>query len=302
MMVEGEMNEVSEAEMLEAIKCAHEAIKGQCRAQKELMEEVGKVEKKAYCHEVNDEDLRKAVHDYCYDKCYAIAKSGLAKHEREDAFDALKEEFMETIPEEEREEKAMMVSRYYGAVEKEAMRRMIIDEGVRLDGRTTAQIRPIWCEVGYLPGAHGSAIFTRGETQSLSTVTLGTKMDMKELDEVLVQDTQQFVLHYNFPPFATGEAKPQRGVGRREIGHGNLAWRALKPVVPVGEENGMEGPQARSARGRGESLRCPRGVRYPRVQWLFFHGYSLRRYFGPDGLRCEDQEARSRYRHGSDLR
>ena len=196
------------------------------------------------------------------DKCYAIAKSGLAKHEREDAFDALKEEFMETIPEEEREEKAMMVSRYYGAVEKEAMRRMIIDEGVRLDGRTTAQIRPIWCEVGYLPGAHGSAIFTRGETQSLSTVTLGTKMDMKELDEVLVQDTQQFVLH----------------------------------------QPGMEGPQARSARGRGESLRCPRGVRYPRVQRLFFHGYSLRRYFGPDGLRCEDQEARSRYRHGSDLR
>ena len=237
MMVEGEMKEVSEAEMLEAIKCAHEAIKEQCRVQKEMMVELGKVEKKAYCHEVNDEDLRKAVHDYCYDKCYAIAKSGLAKHEREDAFDALKEEFMETIPEEEREEKAMMVNRYYGAVEKEAMRRMIIDEGVRLDGRSTTEIRPIWCEVGYLPGAHGSAIFTRGETQSLSTVTLGTKMDMKELDEVLVQGTQQFVLHYNFPPYATGEAKPQRGVGRREIGHGNLAWRALKPVVPVGEEN-----------------------------------------------------------------
>ena len=237
MMVEGEMKEVSEKEMLDAIKFAHEAIKEQCRVQKEMMVETGKVEKKAYCHEVNDEDLRKAVYDYCYDKCYAIAKSGLAKHEREDAFDALKEEFMETIPEEEREEKAMMVSRYYGAVEKEAMRRMIIDEGVRLDGRTTTQIRPIWCEVGYLPGAHGSAIFTRGETQSLSTVTLGTKMDMKELDEVLVQGTQQFVLHYNFPPFATGEAKPQRGVGRREIGHGNLAWRALKPVVPIGEEN-----------------------------------------------------------------
>lgn len=237
MMVEGEMNEVSEKEMLDAIKFAHEAIKGQCRAQIELMQEVGKVEKKAYCHETNDEDLRKAVHDFCYDRCYAIAKSGLAKHEREDAFDALKEEFMETIPEEEREEKEMMVNRYYGAVEKEAMRRMIIDEGVRLDGRTTTQIRPIWCEVGYLPGAHGSAIFTRGETQSLSTVTLGTKMDMKELDEVLVQDTQQFVLHYNFPPYATGEAKPQRGVGRREIGHGNLAWRALKPVVPIGEEN-----------------------------------------------------------------
>ena len=237
MMVEGEMNEVSEAEMLDAIKFAHEAIKIQCAAQIELMQEVGKVEKKAYCHEVNDEDLRKAVHDFCYDRCYAIAKSGLAKQEREDAFDALKEEFMETIPEEEREEKTMMVNRYYGAVEKEAMRRMIIDEGVRLDGRSTTQIRPIWCEVGYLPGAHGSAIFTRGETQSLSTVTLGTKMDMKELDEVLVQGTQQFVLHYNFPPYATGEAKPQRGVGRREIGHGNLAWRALKPVVPVGEEN-----------------------------------------------------------------
>ena len=237
MMVEGEMKEVSEKEMLDAIKFAHEAIKEQCRVQKEMMVETGKVEKKAYCHEENDEDLRKAVHDYCYDKCYAIAKSGLAKHEREDAFDALKDEFMETIPEEEREDKTMMVNRYYGAVEKEAMRRMIIDEGVRLDGRSTTQIRPIWCEVGYLPGAHGSAIFTRGETQSLSTVTLGTKMDMKELDEVLVQGTQQFVLHYNFPPFATGEAKPQRGVGRREIGHGNLAWRALKPVVPVGDEN-----------------------------------------------------------------
>ena len=237
MMVEGEMKEVSEKEMLDAIKFAHEAIKEQCRVQKEMMVETGKVEKKAYCHEENDDDLRKAVHDYCYDKCYAIAKSGLAKHEREDAFDALKEEFMETIPEEEREDKTMMVNRYYGAVEKEAMRRMIIDEGVRLDGRSTTQIRPIWCEVGYLPGAHGSAIFTRGETQSLSTVTLGTKMDMKELDEVLVQGTQQFVLHYNFPPFATGEAKPQRGVGRREIGHGNLAWRALKPVVPVGDEN-----------------------------------------------------------------
>ena len=237
MMVEGEMKEVSEKEMLDAIKFAHEAIKEQCRVQKEMMVETGKVEKKAYCHEENDEDLRKAVRDYCYDKCYAIAKSGLAKHEREDAFDALKEEFMETIPEEEREDKTMMVNRYYGAVEKEAMRRMIIDEGVRLDGRSTTQIRPIWCEVGYLPGAHGSAIFTRGETQSLSTVTLGTKMDMKELDEVLVQGTQQFVLHYNFPPFATGEAKPQRGVGRREIGHGNLAWRALKPVVPVGDEN-----------------------------------------------------------------
>lgn len=237
MMVEGEMNEVSEKDMLDAIKFAHEEIKKQCAVQMELMQETGKVEKRAYCHETNDEELRQAVRDFCYDRCYSIAKSGLAKHEREDAFEALKAEFIETIPEEEREEKEMMVNRYYGAVEKEAMRRMIIDEGQRLDGRTTTQIRPIWCEVDYLPGAHGSAIFTRGETQSLSTVTLGTKMDMKEMDEVLVQETQQFVLHYNFPPFATGEAKPQRGVGRREIGHGNLAWRALKPVVPIGEEN-----------------------------------------------------------------
>lgn len=237
MMVEGEMKEVSEKDMLDAIKFAHEEIKRHCQIQMELTKEVGKETKRVYCHETNDEDLRKAVHEYCYAKCYAIAKSQLAKHEREEAFDALKEEFLETIPEEEREDKVIMVNRYYNAEEKEAMRRMIIDEGVRLDGRDMKDIRPIWCEVDCLPGAHGSAIFTRGETQSLSTVTLGTKMDMKEMDDVLVQDTQQFVLHYNFPPFATGEAKPQRGVGRREIGHGNLAWRALKPMVPVGEEN-----------------------------------------------------------------
>jgi polyribonucleotide nucleotidyltransferase len=237
MMVEGEMKEVSEKDMLDAIKFAHEEIKKHCIAQKELMKEVGKEEKRVYCHEEDDEDLRTALHNFCYDKCYEIAKSQLAKHEREDAFEALKESFIETIPEEERDAKAIMITRYYSAVQKESMRRMIIDEGIRLDGRDTTQIRPIWCEVDYLPGAHGSAIFTRGETQSLSTVTLGTKMDMKEMDEVLVQETQQFVLHYNFPPFATGEAKPQRGVGRREIGHGNLAWRALKPMVPIGEEN-----------------------------------------------------------------
>ncbi len=237
MMVEGEMNEVSEKDMLEAIKYAHEEIKIQCQAQMELMQEVGKVEKRTYCHERNDETLREAVRAYCYDKCYAIAKAGTAKHERSDAFDALREEFLATLPEEEREEQAPLVARYYHDVEKEAMRRMILDEGVRLDGRTTTQIRPIWTEVDYLPCAHGSAIFTRGETQSLSTVTLGTKLDMKELDEVLVQGTEQFVLHYNFPPFSTGEARPQRGVGRREIGHGNLAFRALKPMVPVGTEN-----------------------------------------------------------------
>ncbi|MCF0174465.1 MAG: polyribonucleotide nucleotidyltransferase [Bacteroidales bacterium] len=237
MMVEGEMNEVSEAVMLEAIKFAHEEIKKHCKAQLELTEEVGKSVKRTYCHEVNDEDLRKACETFCYDRCYAIAKSGLPKHDRADAFEALKEEFYETIPEEEREEKKMMVERYYHAVEKAAMRNMILDEGLRLDSRKTNEIRPIWCEVGYLPKAHGSAIFTRGETQSLASVTLGTKMDMKEHDEVLVQSEDQFVLHYNFPPFATGEAKAQKGVGRREIGHGNLAWRALKPMVPMAPEN-----------------------------------------------------------------
>ena len=237
MMVEGEMKEVSEADMLEAIKFAHEEIKKHCKVQMELTEECGKTVKRTYCHEVNDEELKKAVEAFCYDKCYAVAKSGQDKHARSDAFDAIKEEFMQTIPEEEREEKQMMVDRYYHAVEKAAMRNLILDEGIRLDGRHTAEVRPIWCEVGYLPCAHGSAIFTRGETQSLASVTLGTKMDMKELDEVLVQGTEQFVLHYNFPPFATGEAKAQRGVGRREIGHGNLAWRALKPVVPLAPEN-----------------------------------------------------------------
>lgn len=237
MMVEGEMNEVSEKDMLEAIKFAHEEIKKHCKVQMELTEAVGKTVKRTYCHEENDEELRKAVQEFCYDKCYAIAKSGQGKHERTDAFDALKEEFYETLPEEEREDKKMMVERYYHAVEKAAMRNMILDEGLRLDGRNTTQVRPIWCEVGYLPCAHGSAIFTRGETQSLSTVTLGTKLDMKERDEVLTQGTDQFVLHYNFPPFSTGEAKAQRGVGRREIGHGNLAWRALKPMVPMAPEN-----------------------------------------------------------------
>ena len=237
MMVEGEMKEVSEAVMLGAIKYAHEEIKKQCQAQLELMEEVGKTQKREYCHETNDEALRAACHEYCYGKCYEIAKSGTSKHERGDAFEAVHQEFLETIPEEEREEKAFMVGRYFHDVEKEAMRNMILDEGIRLDGRTTTQIRPIWCEVDYLPCAHGSAIFTRGETQSLTTVTLGTKMDMKEMDEVLVQSTEPFVLHYNFPPFSTGEAKAARGIGRREIGHGNLAFRALKPMVPVGEEN-----------------------------------------------------------------
>ncbi len=237
MMVEGEMNEVSEHDMLEAIKFAHEEIKKHCKVQMELTEAVGKTEKRTYCHEENDEELREAIQKFCYDRCYEIAKSGSAKHERSDAFEALKEEFYATLSEEDQEAKRMMVERYYHAVEKAAMRNMILDEGVRLDGRDTTTVRPIWCETDYLPCAHGSAIFTRGETQSLSTVTLGTKLDMKERDEVLIQDTDQFVLHYNFPPFSTGEARPQRGVGRREIGHGNLAYRALKPMIPMAPEN-----------------------------------------------------------------
>ncbi len=237
MMVEGEMNEVSERDMLEAIKFAHEEIKKHCKVQMELTEAVGKTEKRAYCHEENDEELREAIQKFCYDRCYAIAKSGSAKHERSDAFEALKEEFYATLSEEDQEAKRMMVERYYHSVEKAAMRNMILDEGVRLDGRDTTTVRPIWCETDYLPCAHGSAVFTRGETQSLSTVTLGTKLDMKERDEVLIQDTDQFVLHYNFPPFSTGDARAQRGVGRREIGHGNLAYRALKPMIPMAPEN-----------------------------------------------------------------
>ena len=232
MMVEGEMNEVSEAELLEALKVAHEAIKAQCLVQEELAKELGVV-KREYCHEVNDEDLRKDVHEKCYDKAYAIAKAGCAdKQWRNESFKKIEEEYLETIPEEEREEKAPLVARYYHDVEKEAVRRCILEVGIRLDGRKTNEIRPISCEVDYLPGPHGSAVFTRGETQSLSTCTLGTKLDEKILDDVLNQGKERFLLHYNFPPFSTGEAKAQRGVGRREIGHGNLAHRALKRMFP----------------------------------------------------------------------
>lgn len=237
MMVEGEMKEVAEADMLEAIKFAHEEIKIQCHAQMELMKEAGKEQKRAYCHETQDEELRKSVWDFCYDKCYKIATTPSAKQERTDAFEALKAEFIATLSEEDAAAKKGMIGRYYHDVEKEAMRKMILNEGVRLDGRGTKDIRPIWCEVDYLPATHGSAVFTRGETQSLTTVTLGTRLDMKAVDEVLVEGSEQFVLHYNFPPFSTGDAKPYRGTGRREIGHGNLALRALKYVVPVGDEN-----------------------------------------------------------------
>ena len=233
MMVEGEMNEVSEADLLAALKTAHDAIKQQCIAQIELAKEVGSTEKREYCHEVNDEDLRRDVHEKCYDKAYAVAKTGSAdKHWRIEAFDAICQEYIDSLPEEERDEKTPLVKRYYHDVEKEAMRRCVLDEGIRLDGRKTTEIRPIWCEVDYIPGPHGSAVFTRGETQSLATVTLGTKLDEKILDDVLNQGRERFLLHYNFPPFSTGEAKPVRGVGRREIGHGNLAHRALKRMFP----------------------------------------------------------------------
>ena len=232
MMVEGEMQEVQEAEMLEAIKVAHEAIKVQCQAQLELSAAVGKLEKRTYCHEENDEDLRKDVHESCYAKAYAIATSGTDKHARAEAFEAIVEEFKSKFTEEELETKAPLIDRYYHDVEKEAMRRAILDEGKRLDGRKTTEIRPIWIETDYLPGPHGSAVFTRGETQSLTTVTLGTKNDEKLVDDVLNYGKERFLLHYNFPPFSTGEARPQRGVGRREIGHGNLAHRALKRVLP----------------------------------------------------------------------
>ena len=238
LMVEGEMNEVSEEVMLGAIMFAHEEIKKHCAVQIELMKELGKDVKREYCHETNDEELRQTIITELYDKAYAIATSGTMKHERAEAFDALEAEFASRYTEEELEEKAPLIHKYFhDDVQKKAMRNMILDEGKRLDGRRTDEIRPIWCEIDYLPCAHGSAIFTRGETQSLTTVTLGTKLDEKQKDEVLVQGTEQFVLHYNFPPFSTGEARPARGLSRREIGHGHLAWRALKPMVPLGEEN-----------------------------------------------------------------
>jgi polyribonucleotide nucleotidyltransferase len=234
MMVEGEMKEVSEAELLEAMKVAHQAIKVHCKAQMELTEAVGKTVKRAYDHEVNDDELRKQVREACYDSVYAVAASGNAnKHERHDAFVSIRDEFKARFGEEELKEKGELIDRYYHEVEKEAMRRCILDEGKRLDGRKTTEIRPIWAETDYLPGPHGSAIFTRGETQSLTSVTLGTKLDEKIIDDVLLHGKERFLLHYNFPPFSTGEAKPQRGVGRREVGHGNLAHRALKGMIPA---------------------------------------------------------------------
>ena len=243
MMVEGEMKEVPESVMLEAIKAAHEAIKPQCLAIDEMMKAYGKETKREYCHEVNDDELKQAVHDYSYARAYAQATAAdTDKHHREEMFSQIREDFKTEKADYlaqraealgiDVDEVAALVDRYYHDVEKEAMRRAVLDEGKRLDGRKTTEIRPIWCEVGYLPGPHGSSIFTRGETQSLSTVTLGTSRDDKIIDEALIQGTDKFLLHYNFPPFSTGEAKAQRGVGRREIGHGNLACRALKNMIP----------------------------------------------------------------------
>ena len=240
MMVEGEMKEVQEADLLNALKAAHEAIKPMCEMQYELMKELGTDVKREYCHEVNDDDLREQVKAECYQKCYDVVKQALEKHARAEAFEKIVTDFKEAyaaahseLSEEELEEKNALVDKYYHDVEKDAMRRCILDEGIRLDGRKTTDIRPIWCEVSPLPMPHGSSIFTRGETQSLTTVTLGNKMDEKMVDNVLDKSYMRFLLHYNFPPFCTGEAKAQRGVGRREIGHGHLAWRALKGQVPA---------------------------------------------------------------------
>jgi len=232
MMVEGEMSEVQESEMLEAIKVAHEAIKIQCQAQLELAEACGKLVKREYCHEENDEDLRKDIHDKCYAKVYAVAISGAGKQERAEAFHKIVEDYKAALTEDDLTTKGGLIARYYHDVEKEAMRRAILDEGKRLDGRKTTEIRPIWCEIDYLPGPHGAAVFTRGETQSLTTVTLGTKADEKLVDDVLNHGKERFLLHYNFLPYSTGEARSYRGVGRREVGHGNLAHRALKRMIP----------------------------------------------------------------------
>lgn len=233
MMVEGEMKEVSEEDLLAAMKVAHEAIKDHCKVQIELMEAVGKTKKREYCHEENDEDLKKDIWAKTYDKVYEVAKScNPNKHERIENFEAIKAEYIAALDPEEAAAKKALISKYYHDVEKEAMRRSILDEGKRLDGRKTTEIRPIWSEVDYLPGAHGSAVFTRGETQSLTTVTLGTKMDEKIVDDALFKGKERFLLHYNFPPFSTGEARASRGVGRREVGHGNLALRALKNMIP----------------------------------------------------------------------
>ena len=233
MMVEGEMSEISEEEMVEAIKFAHDAIKLQCEAQRKLAEAFGKKETRDYEPEPENEDLQKKIHDLAYDKVYAVAKGGSSKKERSEAFKAIKTEIKETFTEEELEEEGALISKYYHKAEKEAVRNLTLDEGLRLDGRKTTDIRPIWCEIDYLPAVHGSSIFTRGETQALATVTLGTSREANQIDMPSYEGEERFYLHYNFPPFSTGEARPIRGTSRREVGHGNLAQRALKRMVPA---------------------------------------------------------------------
>ena len=230
-MVEGEMDEVSEKDMADAIHFAHEAIKVQIEAQERLREKVGKTIR-SYEVPQENEEVAKKIYDFCYDKCYAIAKENTTKHERSDKFDAVREACKALFTEEELEEYDKLVSKYFSKAQKEAVRNLILNEDIRLDGRNTKQIRPIWCEVGYLPSPHGSAIFTRGETQSLTTVTLGTSREANVIDIPSEQGEERFYLHYNFPPFSTGEARPLRGTSRREVGHGNLAQRALKRMIP----------------------------------------------------------------------
>ncbi len=235
MMVEGEMKEVSEDDMLDAIKKAHEAIKVQCQVQKELEAEVGKTEKREYSHETNDEDLRQRIKSELYDKVYGVVSQQITnKNERSEQIKAIKEAFIESLGE-EHEYDEDLIGKYFKEVQKEASRNLCLDEKKRLDGRETNEIRPIWSEVDYLPSAHGSAVFTRGETQSLTTVTLGTKMDEQLIDGAMYEGSNKFLLHYNFPAYSTGEVRPNRGPGRREVGHGNLAWRALVNQLP--EEN-----------------------------------------------------------------
>jgi polyribonucleotide nucleotidyltransferase len=237
MMVEGEMNEVSEEEVLEALRIAHDAIRIQCAVQKELAEAVGKTQKRVYSHETNDPDLKALLYKLLYDKVYTVARAIIVnKHERRDAFKAIKQEYIDSLPEDHTVDLAL-VNKYYHDIEKDAARNLVLNEGIRLDGRKPDQIRPIWSEIDYLPSAHGSSVFTRGETQSLTTVTLGTKLDEQMIDSAMLSGFSKFMLHYNFPGFSTGEVKPNRGPGRREVGHGNLAHRALKKVMPPDAEN-----------------------------------------------------------------
>ena len=233
MMVEGEMDEISEEEMVEAIKFAHEAIKVQCEAQRKLAEAFGKKETREYEPEAADEELAQKIYDMAYDKVYAVAKQGSSKKERSLAFSEIKEEIKASFSEEELETYGGLVSKYYHKAEKEAVRNLTLEEGLRLDGRKTDEIRPIWCEIDYLPSVHGSSIFTRGETQALATVTLGTSREANQIDMPSFEGEETFYLHYNFPPFSTGEARPIRGTSRREVGHGNLAQRALKKMIPA---------------------------------------------------------------------